>query len=59
MTGVAASGALRTRIVKRVVTPLGIAEVTLLDVPLDPAAWTKRDDQALDRLEELVTPDDA
>ena len=53
-----ASAALRARIVKRTVTPLGIAEVTLLDVPLDPAAWTKKDDQQLDRLEDLVNRGD-
>lgn len=45
---------LRVRIVKRCVTSLGVAEVTLLDVPLDPAAWTKRDDADLNRLEALV-----
>lgn len=46
---------LRVRIVKRVGTSIGVGEVTLLDVPLDPASWSKKDDAALDRLEELVT----
>lgn len=50
--------ALRNRIVKRVATPLGVAEVVLLDVPLDPAAWTEKDEQAITRLEELVTSRD-
>lgn len=45
---------IRIRLVKTVATPLGVAEITLLDVPLDQRKWTKRDDQALERLEDYV-----
>lgn len=45
---------LRLKLYKKVPTPLGMAEVTLLDVPLDPKKWTKRDDRALDRLDERI-----
>lgn len=42
---------IRVKLYKRLSTPLGMAEVTLLDTPLDPAHWSKRDEAALDRLE--------
>lgn len=49
------SGQLRVRIVKRVAAgSLGVAEITLIDVPLDPEHWTKTDEAALERLERLA-----
>lgn len=48
------SRTLRTRVVKQVVTTLGIAEITLLDVPLDPRAWNRDEERQFESLERMV-----
>lgn len=46
---------LRVRLYKSIRTYDGfVVETTLLDTPLDPARWTKREQAEFDRLEQMA-----
>jgi hypothetical protein len=53
------SGSVRIRIYKRAATQLGVAEATLLDVPIVTSNWSQRDWRALEHLERIAGADPA